>query len=175
MAQHGFYSSHPAGRKQRTTNTDKLEIRNVHVAVRQVPNDIISRFSKLNRLIRVIAHCRRFISNCRNSKANRETTTLSTQELDEALTSCVKIAQKISYAQEIKELGETQEIAINSALKTLHPFIDNEGLLGVGGRIQHSTLPYQTRHQMILPANHHFSKLIVSAESLDFFMLFHNY
>jgi len=53
----------------------------------------------------------------------------------------VKIAQ-VSYAQEIKELGEEQEVAVNSSLKTLHPFIDNEDLLRVGGRLQHYTLPY---------------------------------
>jgi hypothetical protein len=61
---------------------------------------------------------------------------------------------------------ETQEVAVNSSLKTLHPFIDKEGLLRVGGRLRHSTLPYQTLHQMILPANHHFSKLVVSAEHI---------
>jgi len=36
-----------------------IEVRNVHVAVLQPEEDITSRFSKLNRLIRVIAYCRR--------------------------------------------------------------------------------------------------------------------
>jgi len=58
------------------------------------------------------------------------------------------MVKQVTYAQGIKELGEKQEVAVNSSLKTLHPFIDNEGLLRVGGRLQHSTLPYQTRHQM---------------------------
>jgi len=76
------------------------------------------------------------------------------------------MVQQVSYAQEIKELEEKQEVTVNSALKTQHPFIDNEGLIRVGGRLQQSTLPYQIRHQMILPANHHFLKLIVSAEHI---------
>jgi len=75
------------------------------------------------------------------------------------------MVQQESFAQEIKELGEKQVVAVNSSLKTLHPFLDKEYLLRVGGRLQHSTLPYQTTHQMILPANH-FSKLIVSAEHM---------
>ena len=58
---------------------------------------------------------------------------------------------------------EHQELAAISSLKTLHPFIDQEGLLRVGGRLQQSTLPYQAMHQMILPPNH-FTKLVVSAE-----------
>ena len=63
----------------------------------------------------------------------------------------------------MKDLMEQQEVASTSSLKTIHPFIDQEGLLRVG-RQQQSTLPYQAMHQMILPSNHHFTKLVVSAE-----------
>jgi len=76
------------------------------------------------------------------------------------------MVQQISYAQEIRNVMEQQEVAASSSLKTLHPFIDKEGLLRVGGRLQQSMLPYQTMHQMILPANHHFTKLVVSAEHI---------
>jgi hypothetical protein len=107
-----------------------LKIRNVNVAVYS-SEDITQRFSKLNRLIRVIAYCRRFVNNCRHSKANMQTATLTTQDLDQALTCCVKIVQQISYAQEIKDLMEQQEVATTSSLKTLHPFIDQKGLLRV--------------------------------------------
>jgi hypothetical protein len=34
----------------------------------------------------------------------------------------------------------------------------------VGGRLQQSSLPYQAMSQMILPPNHHFTKLVVSAK-----------
>jgi len=92
----------------------------------------MQRFSMLSKLIRVVAYCRRFINNCRHSKA-KQTTTLSTQDLDQALTCCVKMVQKISYTQERKDLMEQEEVASTSSLKTLHPFIDQEGLLRVGG------------------------------------------
>jgi len=72
----------------------------------------------------------------------------------------------MSYAQEITKQVETQEIAVNSSLKTLHPFLDKEVLLGVGRRMQHFTIPYQTRHQMILLANHHFTMLVLSAKHI---------
>jgi hypothetical protein len=127
--------------------------------------DITQKFSKLNKLITVIAYCRRFISNCRHAKANRQTTTLTTQDLDQALTCCVKMVQQISFAPEIKDLTECKAVTSTSSLKTLHPFIDR-GFLRVGGRLQQSTLPYQAIHQMILPANHHFTKLIVAAEHI---------
>jgi hypothetical protein len=116
-----------------STPTENLEIRNVHVATLQTPDDITQKFSKLNKLIRVIAYCRRFISNCRHAKANRQTTTLTTQDLDQALTCCVKMVQQISLAQEIKDLTEGKEVTFTSSLKTLHPFIDREGFLRVEG------------------------------------------
>ena len=80
------------------TPTDYLEIINVHIACLQTPEEITQRFSKLNRLIRVITYCRRFINNCRNPKANRQSTTLYTQDLDQTLTCCVKMIQQISHA-----------------------------------------------------------------------------
>ena len=110
-----------------------LEIRNVHIALVQPPEDVTQKFYKLNRLIRVIVYCRRFIHNCRHPKANRQTTILSTQDLDQALTCCVKMVQQISYEQEVKDLIEQQEVSTSSSLKTLHPFIGKESLLRVGG------------------------------------------
>ena len=43
---------------------------------------------------------------------------------------------------------------------------NHSSVLRVGGRLQQSTLSYQAMHQMILPANHHFTKLVVSAKHL---------
>jgi hypothetical protein len=74
------------------------------------------------------------------------------------------MVQQTTYAPEVEELMKHQEVSSNSSLKTLHPFMEQEGILRVGGSLQQSELPYQTMHQMILPPNHHFTKLVVSAE-----------
>ena len=75
--------------------------------------------------------------------------------------------QQISYKQEIKDLVEFQKVSTTSSLKTLHPFLDNEGILRVGGRLQQSTLPYDIVHQIILSPNHHFTKLLVSSKHIQ--------
>ena len=59
------------------------------------------------------------------------------------------MVQQNSYKQEIKDLVELQEVSTTSSLKALHPFVDNEGILRVGGRLQQSTLPYDVIHQII--------------------------
>jgi transposase InsO family protein len=74
--------------------------------------------------------------------------------------------QQTCFAPEIKDLNSHQEVAANSTLKSLHPFIDQQGLLRVGGCLQKSLLPYQARHQLILPSSHHFTKLVVLAEHM---------
>ena len=76
------------------------------------------------------------------------------------------MVQQISYAQKIRNLMEQQEVSASSSLKILHPFIGKEGLLRVAGKLQQSTLAYQKMHQMILPSNHNFIKLVVSAEHI---------
>jgi len=59
------------------------------------------------------------------------------------------MTQQTTFEQELEDLTTLQEVAANSAIKTLHPFIDKEGLLRVGGRLQQSILPCQTTYQMI--------------------------
>jgi hypothetical protein len=120
----------------------------------------------LNSLLQVTAYCKRFAYNCRQPLANRQFTALTMQDLDQALTCCVKGAQRSSYEQELKELLNHQEVSAKSSLRTLHPFIDDKGVLRVGGRLQQSNLPYHVIHQVILPPRHHFTKLIVSSENI---------
>ena len=45
--------------------------------------------------------------------------------------------------------------------KNLRVFFDSSGILRVGGRIDNAPLPYDTKHPMLLPREHHLTKLIV--------------
>ena len=124
----------------------------------------ISRFSNFNRILRVTAHCKGFIHNCKQQPAHHLTTPLTTHELQEVLTCCIKLVQGITYSKELRELSEQQEVAKTSNFKSLYPFIDQEGILLVGGRLQRAEIPFQTMHQVILPYTHHFTRLLVSSE-----------
>jgi len=69
-----------------------LELRNVHIALLQFLEDITWRFSKSTNPTELL-HCRRFLNNCRLSRANRQRATLTTQDLDQVLTCSVKMVQ----------------------------------------------------------------------------------
>jgi len=79
----------------------------------------------------------------------------------------VILLQQISYMLEIRNLMKKQDVTASSSLKTLNPFFDKEGLLRLGERLQQSTLPYRTMHQMILPSNHQFTNLVFSTEQIS--------
>ena len=48
----------------------------------------------------------------------------------------------------------------------MHPFLDKESYLRVGGRLQHSHLPYYSKNQLILPPAHRITELIIMDEHL---------
>ncbi|XP_014216417.1 uncharacterized protein LOC106645145 [Copidosoma floridanum] len=43
----------------------------------------------------------------------------------------------------------------------LNPFIDDQGLIKVGGRLKNSDLSFGEKHPMVLPTNHHVTDLII--------------
>jgi hypothetical protein len=129
------------------------------------PAEFITRFSTLPRLQRVAAYCLRFYHNAKNPLLRR-TVYLTSTELRDALHACIKIAQQKIYAQEICDLSKKGQVSSKSQLQPLHPFLDKEGYIRVGGRLQHSHLPYDCEHQLILPPAHHITELIIMNEHL---------
>ena len=79
---------------------------------------------------------------------------LTVSEVDKAEKKIVQFVQNQSFA------SENKETVINGRLARLKPFED-EGILPVGGRLNHSDLPYDAKHPMILPVNHPVPGLIV--------------
>ena len=42
------------------------------------------------------------------------------------------------------------------------PFLDGAGILRVGGRLQNSSSDYQSKHPLLLPSEHHVTKLLIT-------------
>ena len=70
--------------------------------------------------------------------------------------------QKQTFAQDYKLVEKGQVVNKRSALYKLNPFIDEAGILRVGGRLQRSSvLGYSEKHPIILPREAHVTSLIV--------------
>lgn len=124
------------------------------------------KYSKLIKLQRVYATVLRFAHNCKFPK-NKQVGTLNVHELDKALTVLLKIAQNESFSKEINCLLKGTPLKAKNPLCSLNPFLDNVGLLRVGGRIDTSSYPYDKKHPILLVANHYLTKLIFESEHVN--------
>ena len=120
----------------------------------------ISRFSYLNRLKRVMTYCFHFINNARDPKGKKYGS-LMVDETEEALLRCIRKTRELSCPDELKDLQGGRPIRKNSKLLALCPFLDQDGLVRVDGRLQAAVLDYDQKHQVILPPKGHLSELIV--------------
>ncbi|XP_046385606.1 uncharacterized protein LOC124155646 isoform X2 [Ischnura elegans] len=119
--------------------------------------DLLFKFSKWSTLQRVVAFIRRFAHNCHRSGSKYGM--LSSQELQKATHVICKLIQKISFKEELLLLQKEQPCT--KRMQRLSPFIDDEGLLRVGGRLKHADLPHHGKHQILLPKSHHVVNLLI--------------
>nr|XP_049696300.1 uncharacterized protein LOC126054500 [Helicoverpa armigera] len=123
----------------------------------------LAKFSNLTTLIRVLARVLRFVKNCRS---NRLRGPLEVSELESAHNVAIKLAQKDSFPIELEQLGKGKCLNHKAALTSLNPFLDENGIIRVGGRIVSSSYQYDKRHPILLHASHFFTKLIFKQEHL---------
>ena len=117
----------------------------------------LHRFSSLLKLQRTIATCFRFIQNCRGSKNSNP---LSTSEIDYALITIVRLLQQDTFSKEYSLLVNKRPLHTKSQLRALSPFMDEAGVIRVGGRISKSTFGYDKIHPILIPKKGVFSKLL---------------
>ncbi|XP_017487661.1 PREDICTED: uncharacterized protein LOC108376012 [Rhagoletis zephyria] len=121
------------------------------------------RFSSYNKLKRTVAWILRFVGRTRRKFTDQKEYGLTATELDAAEKIMCRQIQATNFSVEIKLLREGQPLAKDSLLYTLPPFIDNDQILRVGGRIQAASwLPFDSLHQIVLPTRHKLTLLIVT-------------
>lgn len=119
------------------------------------PLDILERYSCIRRLSRVIGYCLRFI------RKPRCTGPLSVEELRRAEEKIIVLTQRQSFSEEIHDLKTGSALNSRSKLMPLAPFLDERGILRVGGRLQNSDLPFSQKHPILLPKNSHITDLLI--------------
>jgi len=131
------------------------------IAANDLPDShLLYKYSSLSKLKRITAFCLRFVNNCRNSK-NKLTGFLKTNELTNAMHVLIKIVQSIEFNNEIISLKTNQTLSCRNKILSLNPFLDNSGILRVGGRLRHANLAYSHKHPILLPKRHVLTDLIV--------------
>lgn len=123
--------------------------------------------STFSRLVRVFARVRRFISRAKGKTDVPVTLSLSLSELRSTTQMLLKHSQSTYYASEIHLLSKDSTVPKGNPLQALSPFIDQCGMLRVGGRLQNASLAESTRHPLILHSQSHIVKLLVRQRHRD--------
>ncbi|XP_039436949.1 uncharacterized protein LOC120418570 [Culex pipiens pallens] len=132
------------------------------VSVVQEFNDLyFSKFSSYPKLIRQTAVWLRLMKLLRTPSSDRTSGFLTTAELKEAENVLIRRVQMESFADEIKALSARKTVAVKSPLRWYNPYLDQDNIIRVGGRLQHSDEPEDAKHPAVLPARHRFTRLIL--------------
>ena len=124
----------------------------------------IELFSSLKKLRNVVAYVRRPFRLWKQRRCGGEYValeTISVEKLQEAEQWLIKQEQKKYYQRELQDLSNKKPLSKKSSIYDLNPFIDEEGLIRVGGRLRRASLEYASRHQIILPKQSHLTVLII--------------
>ncbi|XP_049865132.1 uncharacterized protein LOC126366187 [Pectinophora gossypiella] len=146
--------------------TNLPEIKSLKTTIAEKEHKIIKfeNWSNSSKLKRIFAYIIRFINNCKNN-SNKTKGQLTQRELDQSLTYLLKLAQNECFSHEITLINRKHKLTSSSLLQ-LSPFLDDRGVLRVGGRLDNTNFNFEKKHPILLDAKHHFTKLLMRAEHL---------
>ncbi|XP_003382170.1 Pao retrotransposon peptidase family protein [Trichinella spiralis] len=120
----------------------------------------LGRYSSFERLIRVTAWCRRFRHNTTLPSSSRRTGTgLTSDELKEAERVWIRQEQIHAFGSK-----ESLDKAMTKMLSGLNPFLDEFGVLRVGGRLGRAQLEEETKFPALLPRKGMIVDLLIRRE-----------
>ncbi|XP_069133524.1 uncharacterized protein [Argopecten irradians] len=119
-------------------------------------------FSSWRRLANAVLLIKRAVQRFRNRwRGNTEDDQPFLPNRGDAEVAAIRLVQQSTFSEEIGCLEKDKPVPERSPIKTLDPYLDNKGILRVGGRLRNSCLPFEETNPIILPKKHHVSKLIV--------------
>ncbi|XP_043263933.1 uncharacterized protein LOC122404103 [Colletes gigas] len=137
-----------------------------HVAIPEKEWELVFRFSTWNKLLRVTAYCLRLRRPMQGERRSYDAKFVEASEMQLASERIVRYIQRTHFAKEYRCLKNHRKIPAKSMLKSLNPFLDDKDVLRVGGRLENTALPWETKHPIILP-KHHVSTMIIRQCHVD--------
>ncbi|CAI5654355.1 unnamed protein product [Oreochromis niloticus] len=141
----------------------KVQVHKIQVEEQRSLLDRLYKFSDWSRMIKAVGRLKRYVKEAKDHKS-RSHDISSLQERKEAELTIIKMVQETAFAQEIKTLQHHDVMQMKDKVNKLHklcPFLDDQGILWVGGRLTHAALHPNVKHPAILPRDSHVSALLV--------------
>ena len=124
-------------------------------------SDIFKRFSSYSTLINALTYCYRF------RLSNNYRGFINVKERAETEIKVLRLIQKEQFGDQIDTLVKSKPLK-NGKLKSLAPFIDQNGLLRVGGRLINAKLTYEEKHPVLLPTRYYVTDLIIKEAHFNY-------
>lgn len=126
-------------------------------AVPDEPFSLLTRFSSWTTLLHVSAYLLRFIHNTRNKV--KQIGNLTSQEIKEAHNLICKLVQREYFSEEISCLKSNKPCSVR--LRRLAPYLDKDGLIRVGGRLNKADISEDHKHPVLLPKGHRLVDILI--------------
>lgn len=144
--------------------TIEVKRSNVHAALLEnnlsFVNELLFTKSNISDIIKTICWYSRFIAWLRN-KQSVTRGSLTPSEKENAYNLVIKTVQAQDFSSELSSIRVKGYVHKKSKIISLNPFIDEQGILRVGGRLRNSTMAFSTKHPIILSPGSRFTKLLI--------------
>lgn len=130
------------------------------LSVSTVPEEFGQNISSFERLERTVGWIWRFFLKSKGKFTEKLMPYLSIPELRNARTVLLRHSQRCTYDKECRILERGKTLPNGNSLASLAPYVDQERLLRVGGRLQRSALAHEAAHPLILSPHSHAVKLL---------------
>jgi len=118
--------------------------------------NLLTRFSSLEKILRIVSYIYRF-AGVRPTTAT--TAIVSAEEFVRAFRGLIRIVQHEAFLDDLTRLQKGDRCS--KTIRHLDPFIDETGLLRVGGRLDNAEIQYAHKHPILLPARHRLTDLLI--------------
>ncbi|XP_029720518.2 uncharacterized protein LOC109429239 [Aedes albopictus] len=134
-------------------------------AIAEFNDRLISTTKSYTTLIRRVAIWQRLIRSLQVPE-DRPKGFLKAEELRMAELTLIRKVQEEVFPDELRAIRKKEPVSRTSPLRWYHPYICQNGILRVGGRLRHSDETEDTKHPMILPARHPLTRMVFEQHHL---------
>ncbi|XP_075150403.1 uncharacterized protein LOC142224509 [Haematobia irritans] len=120
----------------------------------------IKRFSQWRRALRAVAYAVHFLNRLKK-KPLEDGYNLGQSELKRAEEILVQQAQKDYFMEEIAALKCDGKVSKHSSIYKLTPYLDDNSILRVDGRIDNASVPAEFKHPSIMPRESYITRLMI--------------
>lgn len=139
---------------------NELKLNKISVLMSTKAVEFLPRAKSFYNLKKTFAMVLRFVNNCRSHE--KTTGQVSLREMRQATTTIIKIVQREEFENEIQCLENVKKLNAKSKLFKLNVFLDDAGILRVGGRLKNSSIPFEAKYPIVLPKKNSLTDLIIN-------------